>query len=248
MIADKLQRQRFEHKYRISEAKAQQIRFFVQNYLDCDSYGRTQPDLSYPVHSLYLDSPFLKTYQDTINGNRNRYKLRIRYYDYEDTPVFFEIKRRHNKVIRKNRSQVHRRFVKDLMNGHLPTYDHLIHKVPEQLHALEQFCYLQNQLQASPVLHVSYFREAYELEHSNAVRVTFDRYVQSSIQHELKLTSEMPKPLSTFGDTVILELKFTDRYPLWLQELTQLFHLRQESAAKYVDSIEKLEFRKYEFA
>lgn len=246
MIADKLQRQRFELKYRISEAKAQQIRFFVQNYLDCDTYGRTQPDLSYPVNSLYIDSPFLKTYQDTINGNRNRYKLRIRYYDYEETPVFFEIKRRYNKVIRKNRAQVHRRYVKDLMNGHLPTYEHLVYKSPDQLHALEQFCYLQNQLQATPVLHVSYLREAYEMEHSNAVRVTFDRNVESSIQRDLKLTSEMPKPLSTFGDTVILELKFTDRFPLWLQELTQLFHLRQESAAKYVDSIEKLEFKKYE--
>ena len=68
MMEDKLQRQRFEKKYRISEAKAQQVRFFVQNYLDCDTYGRTQPDLSYPVHSLYFDSKYLRTYQDTING------------------------------------------------------------------------------------------------------------------------------------------------------------------------------------
>jgi SPX domain protein involved in polyphosphate accumulation len=247
-MIDKLQKQRFELKYRISEAKAQQIRFFVQNYLDCDSYGKTQPNFSYPVHSLYLDSKFLKTYQDTINGNRNRYKLRIRYYDYEETPVFFEIKRRHNKVIRKKRAQVHRRFVLDLMNGQVPTYDHLVYNDAGHYHALQEFCYLQNQLQAQPVLHVSYLREAYELEHSNAVRVTFDRDVRSNLQTDFELLSKPENSLSTFGDTVVLELKFTDRFPQWLQELTQLFHLRQESAAKYVDSIEKLEFRKYELA
>ena len=247
-MIDKLQKQRFELKYRISEAKAQQIRFFVQNYLECDTYGVTQPDFSYPVHSLYLDSKFLKTYQDTINGNRNRYKLRIRYYDYEETPVFFEIKRRHNKVIRKKRAQVHRRYVKDLMYGLIPTYDHLVSSDSGQFIALQDFCYLQNQLHAQPVMHVTYFREAYEMKYSNDVRVTFDRKVRSNLQNHFELLTNPDNSLSTFGDTVILELKFTNRFPLWLQELTQLFHLRQQSAAKYVDSIEKLEFKKYELA
>lgn len=243
-----LQKQRFEMKYRISEAKAQQIRFFVQNYLKCDSFGVTQPDLSYSVNSLYLDSPSLKTYQDTINGDLNRFKLRIRYYDYDDTPVFFEIKRRHNKVIMKKRARVHRWAVKDILTGQIPTSEHLVNKTSEDFQTIEEFSYLQNLLIAKPTMHVSYFREAYELEHSNSVRVTFDRNVKSNPDVDFELMKNSLGDFPVFGDTVILELKFTDKFPNWLQELTQLFHLRQESAAKYVDSIEGLKFRKIEMA
>lgn len=242
------QKQRFELKYRISEPKAQQIRFFVQNYLACDSYGVTQPDLSYSVNSLYIDSPSLKTYQDTINGDLNRFKLRIRYYDYDDTPVFFEIKRRHNKVIMKKRAQVHRWAVKDILSGQIPTSDHLVNDSAEDYRTIEEFSYLQNLLIAKPSLHVSYLREAYELEHSNAVRVTFDRNVRSNPDVDIQFMENRPGDFSVFGDTVILELKFTNTFPNWLQEMTQLFHLRQESAAKYVDSINELKFKKIEMA
>lgn len=247
-MEDKVQKQRFELKYRISEAKAQQMRYFVEDYLHCDTYGRTKPNRSYPVHSLYLDSKHLKTYQDTINGDRNRFKLRVRYYESEDTPVYFEVKRRYNKVIRKKRAKVHRHAVKDILLGQLPTYGHLVNKTPDQLEALEYFCYLQNQLQATPKMHVTYFREAYELDGSNAVRVTFDRFVKSTPHVSYELREDMPNYLSVFGNTVILELKFTDRFPFWLQELTQLFHVRQQSAAKYVDSVENLKFKKIEMA
>ncbi len=242
------QKQRFEMKYRISEAKAQQIRFFVQNYLACDSYGITQPDLSYSVNSLYLDSPALKTYRDTINGDRNRFKLRIRYYDYDDTPVYFEIKRRHNKVIRKKRAKVHRWAVKDILTGQIPTMEHLVNDTADEFETLEEFSYLQNLLVAKPTMHVAYFREAYELEHSNAVRVTFDRNVKSNPNADMNFMDNRPGDILVFGDTVILELKFTNKFPNWLQELTQLFHLRQESAAKYVDSIEALKFKRIEMA
>lgn len=245
---ERLQRQRFELKYRISESKAQQIRFFVQNYLPCDPYGITQSDLSYTVNSLYIDSNELKTFRDTINGDRNRFKLRIRYYDYEDTPVYFEIKRRNDKVIRKKRARVHRWAVEELLAGQLPTMDHLVHKTAEQKGILDEFSYLQNLLLAKPTMHVSYKREAYEPLESNFVRVTFDRDVKSKEVNGRYLLTEEPGNFKVFGDNVILELKFTDRFPNWLQEMTQLFHLRKESAAKYVDSIEGLMFKRIEMA
>ncbi len=247
-MEDKVQKQRFELKYRINEAKAQQMRYFVEDYLHCDTYGKTRPNRSYPVHSLYLDSRNLKTYQDTINGDRNRFKLRVRYYESEDTPVYFEVKRRYDKVIRKRRAKVHRHAVKSLLLGELPSYEHLVNKTPDQLDALNYFSYLQNQLHATPKMHVTYFREAYELEDSNAVRVTFDRFVKSTPHVSYDLKVDMPRYMPVFGDIVILELKFTNRFPSWLQELTQRFHTWQQSAAKYVDSVENLKFKRIEMA
>src|SRR6056297_690769 len=148
------QRQRFELKYRINESLAREIRFFVEAYLDCDPNGISKPKRSYVVNSLYLDSPELYTYNRTVNGDRNRYKLRLRYYDSVDSPIFFEIKQRRNRVIHKKRAQVSRGSVQDLLNGHAPTKNHLVKNSSIELDALEHFCLLKGKLQASPKMHV----------------------------------------------------------------------------------------------
>lgn len=240
------QRQRFELKYRINESKAQEIRFFVENYLECDPYGATMPNRSYPVHSLYLDSAGFNTYHRTVNGDRNRFKLRLRYYDFEDSPVFFEIKQRNNRVIRKKRAQVYRSSVQDLLNGHAPTKKHLAEKSVDQIDALEHFCLLLGKLQASPKMHISYLREAYESKDTNDVRITIDRDVKGCRVRQQGIPTHLPDEFPVFGNTVILEIKFTNRFPDWLNELTQRFHLRRESASKYVDSIECLRFNRIE--
>src|SRR6056297_1246981 len=240
------QRQRFELKYRINESLAREIRFFVEAYLDCDPNGISKPKRSYVVKSLYLDSPELYTYNRTVNGDRNRYKLRLRYYDSEDSPIFFEIKQRRNRVIQKKRARVRRDAVQHLLDGHAPAKHHLVHDSPDQMEALEHFCFLQGTLQASPKVHVSYLREAYQNRDSNNVRVTMDRDVRNSMLHHNKFENLQTGRYPTFGNTVILELKFTNGFPDWLNELTQRFHLRHESASKYVDSIEFIRFSKIE--
>lgn len=57
-----MQEQRYEIKYLIDERTATRIRAYVQQQLLLDPFGADQPGLSYPVHSLYLDSSGLETY------------------------------------------------------------------------------------------------------------------------------------------------------------------------------------------
>jgi hypothetical protein len=47
----------------------------------------------------------------------------------------------------------------------------------------------------------------------------------------------MDDPSSVFGNCVILELKFTGRFPDWFGEMVRVFGLRQGSASKYADGI-----------
>src|ERR1700704_1995824 len=98
----RLQQQRFELKYLVDEALTPRIRDFLGSYLELDDYGVGRPNLSYPVHSVYLDSDDLRTFQASINGAKNRFKLRLRYYDDSPkTPVFFEVKARVDNCILK---------------------------------------------------------------------------------------------------------------------------------------------------
>src|SRR5262245_57224096 len=194
MARDRMQKQRFELKYLISEDTALLVRDFVRSYLDFDEYSVGKPNYSYPVHSLYIDSDDLKLYWSTINGEKNRYKLRLRYYStHPDSPVFFEIKARTNNTIRKQRGGVRQEFVANLLRGHLPLQEHLVSKAPNQLVALQEFCHRAHLIQAKPRIHIFYMREAY-VSDDDQVRVTIDRKVYGDANREYAVKTDLRDP------------------------------------------------------
>jgi VTC domain len=238
MAEDKMQLQRWELKYLVSEALALAAREFVRSYLELDEYGSKRPDLSYTIHNLYLDSEDLATYRHTINGTKNRYKLRLRFYeDDPEAPVFFEIKRRMNDAIIKQRGGVKRPAVHAMLAGHLPAAGELVSGEPRQLAALQRFVELAGEIRAVPVAHVTYEREAWISPTDNSVRVTFDRRVRIAPEFTARFTAELDHPIAVFDPLVVLELKFTGRFPDWFKELVRVFNLKQESASKYADGI-----------
>lgn len=238
MAKDKLQTSRFEQKYIITEEQALQIRDFVRAYLELDENGVGKPNFSYPVHSLYLDSNDLKLYWTTINGDKNRFKLRIRFYNNKpETPVFFEIKRRMNNCIMKKRGGVKRAKVDSILDGQFPDPSHILSKDPKQLVALQDFCTLMHQIRAVPKVHIAYLREAYVPHDDNSARLTMDRLVRSEPELTARFNTQMQNPILVWGNDVVLELKFTNRFPQWFRELVQVFGLRQCGAAKYVDGV-----------
>ena len=238
MRRDRMQQQRFELKYLIPEETALLVRDFVRSYLEMDEYSVGRPNYSYPVHSLYLDSQELRLYWDTINGNKNRFKLRLRYYSTSpDTPVFFEIKRRMNNCILKQRGGVRQDCVGLLLSGHLPEPEHLVSKSPNQIVAIQRFCNLMDQVHARPRVHIFYMREAY-VSDNDEVRVTMDRIILAEPNLQFRVKTEMADPIRSFEKQVILELKFTNRFPEWFRELVRVFNVMQCGAAKYVESIQ----------
>ena len=241
-MASQLQTQRFELKYIVPETVIERVRDFVRPHLVLDSYGRSQPDLSYSVHSLYLDSRDYALHQSTINGDRNRYKLRIRFYENRPgSPIYLEIKRREDNAIYKERCAVAREGIDDVAAGRLPLREHLVSPSPDDERALVNFTKLVNSLHAGPVAHVSYRREAWSTPDSNRCRVTFDRNVISSPEKTYRFDPGHCGPVSVFGPAVVLELKFTGRFPSWMADMVRIFGLRQCSAAKYVDGLVRME-------
>ncbi len=238
MSEDKMQLQRWELKYMIPEELALAVREFVRSYLELDEYGAKRADLSYTIHNLYLDSDALAIYWGTINGDKNRYKLRLRFYEDNPTaPLFFEIKRRMNDAILKQRGGVKRHAVHAVLGGQQPAATELVSGDARQLVAVQRFVELMSVEQAGPVAHVCYEREAWISPTDNSVRVTMDRKVMISPEFTTRFTAQMDSPVCVFGPLVVLELKFTGRFPDWFKELVRIFNLRQCSASKYADGI-----------
>jgi hypothetical protein len=237
----RLPQQRFELKYLIPEGLTLPIRDFVRGHLELDDYAARQPSYSYPVHSIYLDSDDLAIHYAGINGVRNRFKLRLRYYDdHPATPVFFEIKRRANDCIVKQRCGVRREAVSRLLAGQLPGAGDLLAAEARHLATMQRFNLLMSQLSARPKLHNHYFREAWVSPNSNSTRLTFDRGIQAEPFFERHAVLAMNQPVQLFDDLVVLELKFNTRFPAWFAKLVQRFDLMQFSSAKYCDAVELL--------
>ncbi len=241
-----MQKQRFELKYLIQEEQALRVRDFVRCYLEIDEYGMNQPNDSYPVHSVYLDSDDLRLYWRTINGDKNRFKLRLRFYNTDpNVPVFFEIKRRMNNCILKQRGAARHDALDWLLSGHLPEPRHVVSKDPRQLVAIQRFCQLMGELHAKPKVHIAYLREAY-VSPDGEVRVTLDRQVQGEPNLSTELKTRMTRPVHSFTSFVILELKFTNRFPNWFRDLVRSMHVMQCGAAKYVECASLIGSRRLE--
>jgi hypothetical protein len=235
-----IQAARFEFKYLVDEPIADEIRHFVQGYLEPDTYTVGRAGVGYPVHSLYLDTPDLRLCRATQDGLKNRFKLRIRFYEPQASPVFFEIKRRVNDVILKQRAAVRSSSAAGLIDGKPPKLSDLVDCDEKNRFALYEFCRLRDELEAIPCAYTSYLREGYEPPGNNHCRVTFDRLLRAGEFHGSLSVSGLERWPSPQLPGTVLELKFTDAFPHWMQTLVESFNLVRRSVPKYVKCVSVL--------
>jgi hypothetical protein len=232
--ADTMLRCRYELKYQITEAKAAAVENFIQPYIHLDRYCNLQPTKDYPIVSLYLDSPDFKLCQESLIGKKNRFKLRIRSYtDDPNYPRFLEIKRRMNAIVIKDRHRVMQRDIAPLLSGlSLPPQYY-----STEQEALKQFLLYMTSINAKPVVRVRYIRRAYEGDSENMIRITFDRQLAYKVTNEPDISLNSSGWYRYMSNDVILEIKFTSRFPAWLSRMVQCLDLQQESFSKYVSSV-----------
>jgi hypothetical protein len=242
MAHDRMQRQRFEFKYLLDESKALDVRSYVSQRLELDEAGLGKHNLSYRVNSIYLDSESLVTFWDWVNSNRNRFKLRMRYYDEEPhTPLFLEIKRRVSGCILKQRSAVRKDAANIVLAGQMPPMELVVSKGDRQLEALGNFVGMVSRLRAKPKALVTYLREAYVDPVNEGVRVTMDRQVRIGPRETADFTVHMDRYEQPFGAKVILELKFTNRFPDWFGDMVRTLNLNRCAAAKYCEGMASMQ-------
>jgi SPX domain protein involved in polyphosphate accumulation len=237
-LTDRTLRCRHELKYHISESKAEAIAQFIKPYLQLDRYCKLHRSGDYPIVSLYLDSNDMQLCRESLGGHKNRFKLRIRSYtDEPDYPRFLEIKRRINTIIMKSRARVMHSDVPTLLAAlHLPSQNYTA-----DTETINQFQFYMNNIKARPAVLVRYTRQAYEGGLENRVRVTFDRELAYHVTSlpEVRLAGGAWQRNSYTLGGVILEVKFTAHYPVWLNRMVKCFNLRQQSISKYASSIKE---------
>lgn len=227
---------RYECKYLIDRSTADGLRRYLEAHAELDPYSARSPDHRYRVMSLYLDSPSLQLYEDTAQGVRNRFKLRVRYYKEELAgAIFLEVKKRADVIVRKNRELVTAQQASEfLRSGHCTGL-----VGGEDLHEFVERC---READAHPAVRVRYWREAWESRGVDPVRITFDTEVEHCIVSDQGLVEHLADWRRTpIGAPVILEVKFTDYRPHWLDRMLRMFQLDKVSVAKYAESVEDVQ-------
>lgn len=216
---------RHEFKYRLPRGLASTVRACVAAHLPLDPYSAASDDGYYDISSLYLDSADLRLCRESMDGVKNRFKLRVRGYDdHPDHPVFLEIKRRINTIIVKDRSRISRSDLATLATpgGTLPDA------------AARQFSLYRQMLSARPQALVRYRREAFEGSRPNRVRITFDRDLTCRTTDQWRVEVQPGLWRRVLADEVVVEIKFDGAtFPAWVQDIVRRFQLQARSVSKY---------------
>jgi SPX domain protein involved in polyphosphate accumulation len=233
--------QRFEAKYIISEIQARAIRSFIQPYVITDPFAKN--DAFYPIYSLYLDSPDMKLYWMSELGMKNRFKLRVRWYNERgEAPVFLEIKRRIDGTIRKERKKIHPEILSKFFQRQMDIDDLPIPLNGEDMDHILLFFHYMRELGAKPRILLRYMREAYVSKWDHSTRITFDRGIQCvpaiscpDVKYlNRNIWYSVPFPI------VILEVKFTNVFPVWVQRMIRQMSLTRDSVAKYLAAVKEM--------
>jgi VTC domain-containing protein len=230
---------RFEYKFRIPELKARLIAKEIRPFMLLDSWVAARNETSYLISSLYLDSPDYYCYKSTDQGEKNRFKLRIRWYGQElCDPVFLEEKRRATDAISKVRVRIKKEAVERLLNhGKGLCEDDVIAKSPQCHAAAAHLLHQIRSIRATPSCVVRYTREAYDAKEGNSLRITLDRSLfVSPVARNLNWSSD----ISVQYDATILEIKFRHTIPGWLANMVRRHHLYRESVPKYLLCVDAL--------
>lgn len=183
----------------------------------------------YEISSLYLDNDQFRLAGETLEGLRDRFKLRVRAYsDRPEDPVFLEVKQRRDGRISKERSRLDRGTLEQLFEKGEGRSLH-----PGEQPMLDGFLAKMLLIGAGPKALVRYERTAYRGVFDHDVRITFDRNIRTIAARRAGPFFERGGWLPVEQNQVVLEFKFNGRYPPWMVQAAQAVKLKRVSFSKY---------------
>ncbi|MDE6762333.1 MAG: polyphosphate polymerase domain-containing protein [Oscillospiraceae bacterium] len=182
---------------------------------------------SYFVRSLYFDDPQDKALREKLDGNCDREKFRIRFYDMNDGFIRLEKKSKRSGLCMKRSAPLTRKMVDRLLVG---DYAFLAEENDPLL--TELYAKMSGGL-LRPKLTVDYERKAYVFPAGN-VRVTFDYNIRSD-ENIAALFDPAPAAFNVPSacSAVIMEIKYDEFLPQFIADILQLDGRQTGAFSKY---------------
>ncbi len=228
---------RFEIKYLLHPARVAAVRAHIASCCHGDVHACGDPPV-YHNFTLQFDTDDLSFLRAKHNEAIDRFKLRARWHEADD-PVVVEIKRKLGRSIHKSRAFLPRAWCREHpgLNGPLATTGL---SDPLQRDNFLRFQDLRRRTGARPVLVVAYRREAWTGSAEHYARATLDTrlcYRPARGADPYRIGGPWfpcdPPSADDPASSVILELKFTGRMPVWMRDLVVRHGLSATGVCKY---------------
>ncbi len=221
---------RFEYKYRVEPTQLERIRQIASFYLDPDEHS---VDGSYPVNSLYFDTPRFADAHEMDEGVALRSKVRLRcYYRTPKPPFFIELKARFGSTIIKSRAALTPEDAERLCCGMAPIDAYRAGKPTE---TLDQIREVIDSREMQPRIWLNYQRRAFASSWGDGARMTFDNCVEAQVVDPSRPLSPDPSGwvFPDLDERTVLELKFLGSAPRWMKQAAEQLGLNRISVSKY---------------
>lgn len=172
--------------------------------------GHSGADASYRIRSVYFDTFDDRAYAEKEAGVSEREKIRIRFYDYQDSVVKLERKEKREKLIYKESAPISGTVADALFHGDYSALLSCKHPLADYVYSLCTSAGLH------PTVVVDYVRKAYVYPVGN-VRITFDTALQAG-RPDIPLWQSGNVSHVLEGST-ILEIKFNQYLPVYIRQL-----------------------------
>lgn len=218
---------RYEKKYIVTNLQAELLKRRLAPIMDLDS-NLCNKDF-YSIRSIYFDDYYDTCLNQVINGISERYKYRIRFYDYNDKYIVLEKKYKINNKCKKESCIITRKQVLNILNNKNVS---ISNDNPKLLNEL----YLQIKMRGfKPKVIVDYDRIPFVYDLDN-IRITIDYNLSCSCDFSKIFNGEkFSFPLLEQGFS-ILEVKYNSFIPNFIRYALQLNDLERISYSKYGNS------------
>ena len=225
---------RHELKYVISEGEHKLLSTRIKGCLRQDRYASANGG-EYFIRSLYFDDPFDSAVWDKASGDSSRDKFRIRIYNLSDSAIKLERKHKEGQYIKKDSVSLCRADCDAILSGNLECLRMNPNPFAQQFYGIFKANHLK------PKVLVDYVREPYVFP-AEDVRITFDKNVRTAMRcTDLFNPNTVTYPVWDLRNCMLLEIKFNETLPQYVQELLTLGAAQRIAASKYVFC------RQYEF-
>ena len=215
---------RHEIKVGISLFEYLEMRSKLDVLLNLDSH--CSGDGMYAIRSLYFDNVYDKALVEKNRGVNRREKFRLRYYDDDTNFIKLEKKQKVNGLCLKTSSSISKKDVETLLSGN---YEQLESSKDE---LMQELLFKMKTQGLRPKNIVKYDRRAYIYEAGN-VRITFDMNLKSGINPQDFLDPGSELEISGLNQPIILEIKYDEFIPSFIERIVKAKQGRVQSFSKY---------------
>ena len=209
----------FELKFLLSEERARAVEERAKSFLTLDRYADPSRGNSYPILSLYTDTPEFDVYRRTPAAGGCKHRVR-RYGN--RGPIFVERKTKSGDRVRKKRTHADLGILMAIAKGDAPP-----------AWSGEWFRDGIAGQKLSPVCRIAYDRVAFlGTADGGTVRITFDRNVRGDTEQKWELEPIEERECLLNGD-VICEFKFRLAMPAAFKAIVEEFGLVPSAVSKY---------------